>query len=266
MKHGINALAESLDARSEAKPRPADARRARGDVTRIRILDAAESLFADRGFRAVTMRDIAAAAGVELSLTTHHFGSKQTLSERVLLRRSDEVFARTLGALERIERMGAPTPFAIFDAYIETFLVALDSEDPGWTMYMKLLLKRAGETSDAYAPDQPLMVEYRPIRQRYIRALQASLPGCDRASAAFSVTILEGALGYALFERSPDVFHDRATRARRIALLRKRLAPFLAAGVEATVAKDFGADADAPEADRFNTSAPRYDAPALSPS
>lgn len=230
-------------------PAPIDARRARGDVTRTRILDAAESLFADRGFRAVTMREIAAAAGVELSLTTHHFGSKQALSERVLSRRSDEVFGRTLGALERIEQMGAPTPLAIFDAYIETFLVALDSEDPGWTMYMKLLLRRADETNDAYSTDQPLMVDYRPIRQRYVRALQASLPGCDRASAAFSVTILEGALGYALFERSPDSFHDKAKRVRRIALLRKRLAPFLAAGLSATVAAATGAASGETEAD-----------------
>lgn len=43
------------------------------------ILDAAGGLFAERGFDAVSMRAIAAAAGVDAALVHHYFGSKQQL-------------------------------------------------------------------------------------------------------------------------------------------------------------------------------------------
>jgi TetR/AcrR family transcriptional regulator len=53
------------------------------DLTRERILAAAHELFVDRGFAAVSMREIAARSGVTKSLIHHHFGSKEALWELV---------------------------------------------------------------------------------------------------------------------------------------------------------------------------------------
>jgi len=53
------------------------------DLTRERILDAAHGLFVEKGFAAVSMREIAARSGVTKSLIHHHFGSKETLWETV---------------------------------------------------------------------------------------------------------------------------------------------------------------------------------------
>jgi AcrR family transcriptional regulator len=51
-----------------------------GDLTaRANIRNAALRLFADRGHDAVTVREIAAAAGVSPALVVHHFGSKDGL-------------------------------------------------------------------------------------------------------------------------------------------------------------------------------------------
>ncbi|HEY7224287.1 MAG TPA: TetR family transcriptional regulator [Micromonosporaceae bacterium] len=52
-------------------------------TARTHIRDAALALFAERGFDAVTVRQIAAAAGVSAGLVVHHFGSKQGLREVV---------------------------------------------------------------------------------------------------------------------------------------------------------------------------------------
>ena len=46
------------------------------DHTRGAILSAAERLYADRGFGDVTLRDIVAAANVNLAAVNYHFGSK----------------------------------------------------------------------------------------------------------------------------------------------------------------------------------------------
>jgi len=43
------------------------------------ILDAARSCFAERGYDRATIRDIAAAAGVDPALLHHHFGNKHEL-------------------------------------------------------------------------------------------------------------------------------------------------------------------------------------------
>jgi TetR/AcrR family transcriptional regulator len=53
------------------------------DLTRERILEAAHALFVEKGFAAVSMREIAARSGVTKSLIHHHFGSKEALWELV---------------------------------------------------------------------------------------------------------------------------------------------------------------------------------------
>ena len=60
----------------------------RSRPTRDRILDAAERLFAQRGFHGVSVRDITGAADVDVALANYHFGSKQGVLEAVLMRRA----------------------------------------------------------------------------------------------------------------------------------------------------------------------------------
>ncbi|HWT24278.1 MAG TPA: TetR family transcriptional regulator [Solirubrobacteraceae bacterium] len=60
--------------------RPRDAAR-----SRAAILEAAEALFAERGFRATTLADIAAAAGLARATPSYFFGTKERLYEQVLV-------------------------------------------------------------------------------------------------------------------------------------------------------------------------------------
>lgn len=68
------------------------ARRQRAGVadadTRSRILDAAQKLFAARGYAATTTKSIAEAADVATGLVFYHFPSKQRLLEELLEERS----------------------------------------------------------------------------------------------------------------------------------------------------------------------------------
>jgi AcrR family transcriptional regulator len=52
--------------------------------TRQSILDAAMTIFADRGYRAATVRDICAAADVNIAAINYHFGDKAALYGEVL--------------------------------------------------------------------------------------------------------------------------------------------------------------------------------------
>ncbi|RZS44498.1 TetR family transcriptional regulator [Herbihabitans rhizosphaerae] len=60
------------------------ARRRDSAATRRALLDAARKLFADKGFDRTTVRDIAAAAGVNQALLFRYFGSKEELLGAVL--------------------------------------------------------------------------------------------------------------------------------------------------------------------------------------
>ncbi|HEY8572090.1 helix-turn-helix domain-containing protein [Phenylobacterium sp.] len=64
-------------------PKPDDPPRGR-DAVRAAVLAAAEQLFAERGYAAVSVRDLAQAAGVNHGLIHRHFGSKEAVLHAVL--------------------------------------------------------------------------------------------------------------------------------------------------------------------------------------
>ena len=53
-------------------------------ITKDKLMDAAEKLFARRGFHGTSLREITGAAGVDLALVNYHFGSKKALLAAVL--------------------------------------------------------------------------------------------------------------------------------------------------------------------------------------
>ena len=77
------------------------------DRTRASILDAAERLYAERGFSDVTLRDIVAAAGVNLAAVNYHFGSKDELIAELFVTRSIATNRERLNELRAAEAAGA---------------------------------------------------------------------------------------------------------------------------------------------------------------
>jgi AcrR family transcriptional regulator len=76
------------------------------DQTRTAILDAAERLYAERGFGDVTLRDIVAAADVNLAAVNYHFGSKDELIAELFVSRSLVTNRERLNQLKMAEEAG----------------------------------------------------------------------------------------------------------------------------------------------------------------
>lgn len=105
---------------SSAVSSVSNARSTRG-ATSDRLLDAAEQLFAERGFEGASMRALARSARASLSSTNYHFGTKEALLEAVLRRRVGPLNTLRLERLARAREAarGEPIPIdAILDAYI----------------------------------------------------------------------------------------------------------------------------------------------------
>ncbi len=76
------------------------------DQTRTAILNAAEQLYAERGFSDVTLRDIVAAASVNLAAVNYHFGSKDELIAELFVTRSIATNRERLKELKAAEDAG----------------------------------------------------------------------------------------------------------------------------------------------------------------
>ena len=93
--------------------------------THTRILNRAEKLFARKGYRGVSLRELATAAGVRPFTIQHHFGSKLGLYQAVLIRWDGEVLARLARVVE--ENQDFPTLVrVIVDELFEFFLSKRD--------------------------------------------------------------------------------------------------------------------------------------------
>ncbi|WP_406473525.1 TetR/AcrR family transcriptional regulator [Streptomyces platensis] len=73
----------------------ANASRRDAQGTRLRLLDAASELFAERGYERATVRDIASRAGVNQALLFRYFGSKKALFGEVMARGGQEQLRST---------------------------------------------------------------------------------------------------------------------------------------------------------------------------
>src|SRR5688572_2215296 len=69
-------------------------------ATRVRLVDAAERLFAEQGFRNASVRDITRQASCNIASVNYHFGGKSNLYREVFLRRLRDMRQKRLGSIE----------------------------------------------------------------------------------------------------------------------------------------------------------------------
>ncbi len=148
----------------------------RGAATRDALLDAAERLIADDGFRTPSHRSLARAAGVHTALINYHFASKEMLFEAMVERRAARLNQEWQTELDALRRHGSFTPEDVLRAWWRPFREQrLDSVAP-WRDYLCAIARLAS------APDG------NDWHQRYFgvtddqfqRALQTALPGITR--------------------------------------------------------------------------------------
>ena len=207
---------------------------ARSLPTRERILDAAERLFARRGFHGVSIRDVTGAAGVDVALANYHFGSKQGVLESVFLRRAEDLNAERLERLDTLlanRGRRAPTLEAIIDAFTHPLLDRSGRGGPGWKSYFALI----AEVNNSPEFGGVLMTRhFDPVVHRFIEAMRLALPGCDDRDLYWAYHFLSGALTLTFAETGRiDKLSGGVCRSSDLDSVHQRLVPFCAAGFRA---------------------------------
>jgi len=186
--------------------RPSPARQA---STRAAILDAAEELFAANGFTAVSIRDIARAAGANPGSISYHFGSKDGLLLEIyrrhcapMNRRRGELLGEALRVRDPENRLEAIVRAYIVPAYYSS--ADLAGGGARFTRLRAVMSAEGNEVARRIIADT-----FDETSHAFIDALHRQLPHLPRATLVWRSHFLLGALYYSL------VTQGRVTRLSR---------------------------------------------------
>jgi AcrR family transcriptional regulator len=141
------------------------------------MLDAAHALFAERGFAAVTMDEVAAAVGVTKPLLYTYFGNKDRLYLACMERAGDALLATIVEAVQ-----AADGPVDATARGLRAFFSFLDADRDAWRVLF-----------DETLPAQ--ILEYRERLTGLVAGtLLAQMPAGRRKRAAVEVEALSAAL------------------------------------------------------------------------
>lgn len=142
-------------------------------------LDAARALFAERGFAAVTMDDVAAAVGVTKPLLYTYFGNKDRLLLACMEPAGDALTQTVLDAVEQ-----AADPADALRRGVRAFFEFVDSDRDAWRVLFDETLPASGEVALHVAT----------IRERLIDLVAGTLKARLPKGAATEVEALSTAL------------------------------------------------------------------------
>ncbi|MBY8861272.1 TetR family transcriptional regulator [Nocardia sp. CA2R105] len=144
--------------------------------TRTQILDAAERLFAERGFRGTSVRAITDLAGANLAAVGYHFGSKSELLAQVVRRVVEPINAAQCAELDRLlARTQDPTVTELVEAFAGPLFDETPAGDEGGARASRLIVMIFGDPAEEMRNWTGPAEET--VRDRYLAAFARALPG-----------------------------------------------------------------------------------------
>lgn len=163
------------------------------DPTHNKLLEVAGPIFADRGYRATTIREICAAAGANVAAINYHFGDKLGLYTEVL---QQSVRAAQLLAVHNALDPNTP-PEEILRALIRARLRSISGDDlPDW--HSRLLAHELAQPTPALR--QLIDKVARPICKRLLELVggMIGLPARDENTRLCAISVVGQVLAFVL--------------------------------------------------------------------
>ncbi len=217
-----------------ARVRPQRRKQAdRREESRERILDAAEELFAKRGFYGVTLREVASLAQADTALVHYYFDTKGGLFDAVIARRAQEVNGRRLKSLDAYEQEAGATLTAagVLAAYLRPTFDFIMSGDPGARNYGAVIAKANASSSvdDVNVAVSP----FDPVVHKLVGLLRKVRPECSETDIYWFYHMLSGAITLSLAETGRiDILSAGRCRSDNTPVILERMIEIFAAGFE----------------------------------
>ena len=214
-----------------------------------RLLEAAEMLFAERGFDRVSVRDIIGQSGQNVAAVNYHFGDRENLIALIVSRRIEPLLDERMARLESVERKwsGKPVPVEeLLDALVRPLLGTGRKPVLPPRIHHKLLGRILAMPSE----DWPELTaeRNRQMLGRFMRAFGKSLSTVSAEELLWRLHFLMGGMVHMLlFEVSAEKPGKSAGEASGMEAAMGRFIRFAAAGlrqgIEAEVEKPAGPQA-----------------------
>jgi AcrR family transcriptional regulator len=167
--------------------------------TRERILDAAERLFAERGFDGASLRAITSGAGVNLAAVNYHFRSKNDLIHEVFACRLAPINARRIAMLDACEAEagnGVVPLEEVVRAFVEP-LLRPEGIAPAGRLSLQTLLGRM-YAEPGRNVRRIFLGEMEEVVRRFRTAFQRALPEAPPADIFWRLHFTIGAMAHTL--------------------------------------------------------------------
>lgn len=204
--------------------------------TKTKILNAAELLFADKGFATTSLREITSEAEVNLAAVNYHFGSKKELIKALMKRYLDELSPVLVESLSKVlKEEGQPTLEQVFTAFVEPLLTLNEYRDNGTSIFLQLLGR-------SYTDSQGFLrwfitTNYPGILDNFVAAVHKAYPELSTEDIFWR---LHFTMGTAVFTMSStgaliDIAESDFGTKVDVAGVIYRIIPYVAAGVGAPI-------------------------------
>ncbi|MCW8327320.1 TetR/AcrR family transcriptional regulator [Photobacterium sp. SDRW27] len=203
--------------------------------TKGRILDAAELLFAEHGFKETSLRTITSKAGVNLASVNYHYGDKKTLVRAVLSRYLEEFMPAIKAELEVLLTRDDFTMEDVFRCAI-TPLIGLNEYRPkGATIFMSLIGR--GYTDVQGHLRWFILTRYEDVLSLFTTAVCRANPSLDPETLFWRLHFTLGASVFTMASTTAlcEIAENDFSRKVSTEDLIERLVPYLAAGVAAPI-------------------------------
>jgi AcrR family transcriptional regulator len=154
--------------------------------TRTQILDAAERLFAERGFRGTSVRAITDLAGANLAAVGYHFGSKAELLATVVRRVVEPITAAQRAGLDRLlARSPDPSVADLVEAFAGPMFDGMPAGDESGARTSRLIVTIIVDPAEEMrAWTTPADAE---VRDRFLAAFARALPDLSAEELWFRI-------------------------------------------------------------------------------
>ena len=166
--------------------------------TKEKLLDAAERLFADGGFHRTSLREITAAAGVNLASVNYHFGSKDQLIQAIFTRRLGPINEARLAALDQLESHldSGPAPLEkLVESFVGPALRLCHQWDQAGSI--SRLLGNVMNQPDTRLKQQ-FVDQFRVVIHRYSTALSRALPELSSEEIHWRFLFMAGLMAHTI--------------------------------------------------------------------
>ena len=165
-----------------------------GAATRDKLIDAAETLFAERGYHAVSVRMIAWEAGVNWSLLGYHFQGKEGLLQEIYRRHCRAMNGERMRLLAEAQaRANPPKLEEVIEAFVRPALTV--THDPsGQTSFGRLRAILAAE--DLTLLEHLVAENFDFSSSAFVKALASCLPKLSRDEILWRFHFMLGTIYY----------------------------------------------------------------------